>query len=333
MNNKLLVICGPTATGKTSLALSLAKKYNGELVSADSRQVYKSLDIGTGKDIPKNLKFCISNLAFMDFEVGFYTDGKIRLWGYDLVEPTEQFSVSQYVEIANKIIEDIWSRGKLPILVGGTGLYIRGIVDGIETVHIPRNEELRNSLEKKLPDELYELLSSIDPFKTASMNSSDRKNPRRLVRAIEVALHKPKFQNSNDKLQTKIEKNVLFVGLKADKELIKDRIEKNVQKRLSQGFEDEIKNLSDSGVTLKMQSMNTLGYKHLRKYLNKEISRELAIRQWISDENKYAKRQMTWFRKNERIKWFNITVPNFEKEVEKLLGKWNNEIIQKSSHE
>jgi tRNA dimethylallyltransferase len=190
MKKKLLVICGPTAVGKTSLALSLAKKFNGELVSADSRQVYKKLDIGTGKDLPINIKYQISNIKWNGHAVYFYEIGETRLWGYDLIYPTEEFSVGQYIEIVRRIIEDIWERNKLPILVGGTGFYIKGVVDGIATASIPKNLELRKSLKEESVKSLFEILTRTNSVKAKLLNVSDRNNPRRLIRAIELSEHK-----------------------------------------------------------------------------------------------------------------------------------------------
>src|SRR3989344_2658803 len=183
---KLLVICGPTATGKTSLALHLSEVFNGEIISADSRQVYRGMDIGTGKDLPviSNYQFPITNLKKQN--IGCYKIKGINVWGYDLVKPNEDFSVGQYIAIAENIIENIHDRKKLPIIVGGTGLYIKGIVDGIPTADIPKNMELRKSLENKDTSELYDNLVSLDPAKALSLNKSDSKNPRRLIRAIEV---------------------------------------------------------------------------------------------------------------------------------------------------
>jgi tRNA dimethylallyltransferase len=142
VQDKILVVCGPTATGKTSLGIELAKKFNGEIISADSRQVYKEMDIGTGKE---------------------WGEG-VDIWGYDLVAPKEDFNVSQFLKFAEEKILDIKSRKKIPIIVGGTGFYIKGIVDGIETVEIPQNKSLRKILEEKTVDELFEMLSGIDPF-------------------------------------------------------------------------------------------------------------------------------------------------------------------------
>ena len=132
--NKLLVICGPTSTGKTTLAIALAKKFNGELISTDSRQVYKGMDIGTGKDLPEGAKF---KLPWFQ-KYGYYEVGGTKIWGYDLADPRHEFSVAQYIKFAERIISDVLKRGKSPVLVGGTGLYIRGVVDGIATAGVPK---------------------------------------------------------------------------------------------------------------------------------------------------------------------------------------------------
>ena len=188
---KLLVICGPTACGKTSLALGLAKKFGGEVVSADSRQVYKGMDIGTGKDLPKNSKFEIRNSKLG----GSYIVAGVPIWGYDIADSKKGFNVAQYTKITRTIIENIFVRGKLPILVGGTGLYIKGAVDGIATAEVRPNVKLRKSLFEKSPEELFEILAQVDAIKAGSLNSSDRRNPRRLIRAIEVALNKTKIKS------------------------------------------------------------------------------------------------------------------------------------------
>ncbi|OGM29535.1 tRNA (adenosine(37)-N6)-dimethylallyltransferase MiaA [Candidatus Woesebacteria bacterium RIFCSPHIGHO2_01_FULL_44_10] len=296
--NKLFVVCGPTATGKTELALNLAKKFSGVLVSADSRQVYRQMDIGTGKDKHKT--------------------GNIL--GYDLVSPRDEFSVAAYVKFARRAVRQIWRQKKLPILVGGTGFYIKGVVDGIGTSSVPRNLNLRKSLEKKSAEELFEILSAEDPIKAASMNQSDRKNPRRLIRAIEVArkVLSIKYQVLS------IKADVLFVGLKADKKVLDERIEKRVQQRLSQGFEKEVKNLLKSGVRWEDQSMQSLGYRQYKDYFEGKVDKQIFVRKWESEEQKYAKRQMVWFKRNRRINWFDISKRGWQKKVEKLVKKWHN---------
>lgn len=314
--NKILVICGPTATGKTSLGLALAKKFNGEIVSADSRQVYKNMDIGTGKDLPENSKLEIGN-----WKLGYYLIQGIKLWGYDLVSPKEEFSVSKYLKFAGKTISDIERRGKLPILVGGTGLYIKGVVDGIPTVDIPRNKKLRKNLENMTSDQLYEHLSQLDSFKAGSMNSSDKKNPRRLVRAIEIAMWV--IDSTKKKLpQNKTVFDTLFVGLTGPSEFLERRINKRVEDRIAAGFETEIKKLIDSGVDWNDQSMMSLGYRQWRDFAEGAVDRDAALSEWKKEERKYAKRQMVWWKRDGRINWFDITKGEYQKKVEKLVEKW-----------
>lgn len=327
--NKLLVICGPTATGKTKLALHLAraltldKKDSGlkaELVSADSKQVYRGLDIGTGKDIPKNTKLKLP-VGERGLRLGgYYQIGKSKIWGYDLADPKQEFSVARYVKITDEIIKDIWSRNKLPILVGGTGLYIKAIVDGIPTISIPKNIKLRKSLEKKKRTELFEILAQIGPMKAAAMNYSDKRNPRRLVRAIEVAQWKLKNKLIEDDSREKI--SVLIIGLKAEKGILSERINKRVKARIEKGLEKEIKGLLEEGVTWKHQSMDSLGYKQWKPYFKKEKDRKEVIKKWEKEENRYSKKQMTWFKRDKRIKWFDITSPEWQENVVKLAKEW-----------
>lgn len=298
--NKLLVICGPTATGKTNLAGHLAKRFNGELISADSRQVYKGIDIGTGKD---------------------YVEG-VKIWGYDLVDPKREYSVSKYLKFASSAINDILKRGKLPIMVGGTGLYIKGIISGIPTVNIPRNAELRKRLETKSVDELFENLAELSPTRAGNMNSSDRKNPRRLIRAIEVAQHaitkgfkEKSYVRSYD---------VLTVGLIAPEEVLFGRIEERVDKRVEDGIKGEIEGLLRQGVNWHDQSMFSLGYRQWRDFFEGGVEEEKVIEEWKKEERKYAKRQMTWFKKEKDINWFDITNKEYPDNVEKLVSVWDN---------
>jgi tRNA dimethylallyltransferase len=315
--NKLLIICGPTATGKTKLGLSFAKKFNGEIISADSRQVYKGMNIGTGKDLPVNLKFKISNLKLG----GAYEVNGVAVWGYDLVSPKNEFSVSKYLKFAQKIISDIESRGKLPILVGGTGLYIKGVIDGIPTVNVPRNKKLRENLENLNATQLYETLSQIDSFKAGSMNSSDNKNPRRLIRAIEVATWM--IDNSRKGLpQSKETYDTFFVGLNAPTEFLNERINKRVDERIERGFESEVKKLINSGVDWGDQSMQSLGYRQWRDFAEGAVDKETAISEWKKEERKYSKRQLTWWKRDNRINWFNIQDGEYQKKVENLVKRW-----------
>lgn len=316
---KLLVVCGPTSTGKTSLALKIAKKFNGEIVSADSRQVYKGMDIGTGKDIPKN-----SKLKYQNPKIGgFYEVDGVGVWGYDLIGPKKEFSVAQYLKAAHRIIDNISGREKLPILVGGTGLYIKAVTEGIQTADIPKNIKLRENLEEKTAEELYESLSQLDSLKSASLNASDRKNPRRLIRAIEVAqyqLTRKAASTAHHAIGNKFD--MLFIGLTAPQVFLEARIEKRVEDRLKRGVKKEVEKLLRSGVKWEDQAMASIGYGLWRDYFEGGVSENEVVLEWIRDERRYAKRQMVWFKKDERIVWFDITAKTYSKSVENLIKKW-----------
>ncbi|MBX4205672.1 tRNA (adenosine(37)-N6)-dimethylallyltransferase MiaA [Candidatus Microgenomates bacterium] len=313
--NKLLIVCGPTGTGKTDLALKLAKKFDGEIISADSRQVYRGLDIGTGKDLPKD-----SKIGFSDPIMGArYNVSGINIWGYDLIGPKDIFSVGQYVEIADEIIGNILDRGKLPILVGGTGFYIKAVVDGIATAKIPQNKNIRKTLEGKNITELFDILAQFDPIRAANMNQSDRNNPRRLMRSIEIAQQGIRV----DELKTQVNKyECLFIGLQASKEAMETKVESRVQNRIEMGIEEEIKKLILLGVNWNDQSMTSLGYAQWRDYFENRKTKQEVKEEWVRDEMKYIKKQMVWFKKENRINWFNVMEGNLQKKVEKLVQKW-----------
>lgn len=316
---KLLVICGPTATGKTALALSLAKKFHGELLSADSRQVYKGMDIATGKDLPVNAKLQITNIKWDGKKIGFWeTSDGVRIWLTDLVEPAESFSVSQWVSAAQRVVRLLWKEKKLPIVVGTAGFYIKTLLDGIETLNIPPSLKLRAELSGKNTEELFEMLGWLDSFRAAGMNKSDRKNPRRLVRAIEVALGR----SSRPAVSKKFDADILAIGLTAPREVLCKRIDERVDERLKQGALDEVKRLLAEGVSWDKESMTGTGYRQLRLYLEGEKTLEDAVGRWKLAEHQDGKKQMTWFKRDERIKWFDITELKWQVQVEKLVDNW-----------
>jgi len=215
--NKILVISGPTATGKTQLAFKLAKKFNGELISADSRQVYKGMDIGTGKEW-----------------------GDVPIWGYDIVEPNQEWSAAHFVKLAEKLIPEIQSRGKLPIVVGGTGLYISNLLNPPETLNIPPDKKLRKELEKLSVAELQDRLKKADSKRFYGMNESDQQNPRRLVRAIEIAIlasKGPTFLKRSDLIRRN---DSLYIALIAPIKEIDRRIGDRVRQRIEKGPEEEV---------------------------------------------------------------------------------------------
>ena len=311
---KILVITGPTATGKTKLALALAQKFNGEIISADSRQVFKKMDIGTGKDMPAN-----SNRG------DHYEVEGVKIWGLDLVDPKEDFSVAEYIKFVRIAIKQIQERNNLPILVGGTGLYIRAAIDGIATSNVPRNPNLRKTLEQKSTEELFESLAQLDPVKAGSMNRSDRANPRRLIRAIEIATWRldEGAKRTVKKSANVLSKDTLFVGLSIPKDILAKKIKERVELRMKKGIIKEISRLLENGVTWSSQSMATLGYREWKDYITGgKGEKEVAIQKWIKDEINYAKRQATWFKKEIRINWFDITKADWQKKVEKLVKKW-----------
>lgn len=285
---KLLIICGPTATGKTQLAVHLSKLFNSILISADSRQVYKYMDIGTGKDKPED----------------------IEILGYDLVNPNEEFSVSHYKKFAEDAITKAHKDGKLPILVGGTGFYIKALTTSkIKTIYVPKDEELREQLKDKTVEELMNKLMEIDIDKARNMNYSDAKNPRRLVRAIEIA-----FYNQKHSIPQSTEKennfDMLFIGLMMQHDKLYKKIKERVTKRVENGFENEIKFLKVNGYWEGAPS-RTIGYKDYPD-----------IKKWQQEEIKYAKRQITWFKKDRRIDWFDVGEDGWEEKVERKVAEW-----------
>lgn len=304
---KLLVICGPTATGKTSLGFKLAKKFNGEIVSADSRQVYKHMDIGTGKE----------------------WDSEVKIWGYDLVSPLDEFSVSDYFREMKVVVDSIWDRNKLPIIVGGTGLYIKSLIEGIATVDVPKNESLRIELEKMTVEDQFEKLAGLDSSKAASLNSSDKKNSRRLIRAIEVAVWN--IENSLQKKEVAKREHVLpdntsvlQIGLTSSHEVLLNNVKQRVERRINEGFVYEVESLLKMGVSWKHQSMKSLGYRDSEAFFKEGLTYEEFIEKWERNEMKYIKRQLTWFRKDKGVKWFDVASSEYPNNSIKMVEKWYN---------
>jgi len=360
--NRLLVICGPTATGKTSLAIKLAQKFNGEIVSADSRQVYQGMDIGTGKDIPKisnfqfliSNKFKISNLRFKNFltsNLKPQTSNSVSVWLLNLVSPKYRFNVADWLKCAQIVIADIWRRGKLPIIVGGTGFYIKVLIDGIDSLRIPADEGLRKRLEGLSVAQLKRRVEKLAPEVYKQMNKSDKNNPRRLIRKIEI-LKKQNLKitktrpsisylpadatspksctyrcwRAHQALQAGKLKAVSYlqIGLTADRKKIYKRIDRRVKERLRDGLLNEIKRLLKSGINWDDPGMNCLAYKEFRPYFEEKISLEKAVERWRFDEHKYARKQLTWFKKDKRIKWLDITKKDYKKKVFALVKKFVN---------
>jgi len=286
---KIIVILGPTASGKSDLAIKLAQKFNGEIISADSRQVYKGLDIGSGKIKKEEMK-----------EIPHYL--------LDVASPKRRFSVSKYQKLSLKAIEKIFKKNKIPIICGGSGFYVQSIIDGLKIPEVKPNYKLRKELSKKTPDELYEMLKKLDKDRAESI---DRKNSRRLIRAIEIAIELKKV--------SKLEKNplpypVLILGIKKEKEELKKLIKKRLLKRLDEGMIDEVKNLYKNKVSFKKLEEFGLEYRYIAFYLQGKMTYDEMVKSLQKEIEHYAKRQMTWFKKDNRIIW----IKNY-KEAEKLV--------------
>jgi tRNA dimethylallyltransferase len=320
--NKLLVICGPTAIGKTSVGIKLAKKFNGEIISADSRQVYKGMDIGTGKEIINSAVF---NLQFSNdkFDIGNYEISGVPVWLLDMAEPDKQVTVADWKAGAEIVISQLTKENKLPIVVGGTGFYIQALVDGIDTLGIPPDEQLRQQLSDWPVERIQNKLKNLDAEIYQKLNRSDRHNSHRLIRKIEIAMARENSQYHSSNHDTGgWQGRVLKVGLKAPNQYIYQRIDQRAEQRLEDGLLGEIKNLLAKGYGWDDPGMNTLAYKEFRDYFENNQSLEECIQRWKYDEHGYARRQLTWFKGEEKINWFDITQDKWIDDLEKIVHNW-----------
>ena len=299
-SKKLIVILGPTASGKTDLSIILAKKLNGEIVSADSRQVYRGLDVGSGKITKKQMQ-------------------GIRHHLLDIASPKRKFTVAQYQKLVIKIIKKIHKKNKIPFLVGGTGFYIQSVVDGIVMPEVKPNWKLRKNLEKKNTEELFQMLLKLDPVRAQLI---DKKNPRRLVRAIEIVLSTKK---PIERLRNKSQFNTLQIGIEKSPKQLKKLIHKRLSKRIKK-IVTEVKNLHNNGVSFKRLEELGLEYRFVAQYIQNKTSFDTAqdlsayqemINRIQKESEHFAKRQMTWFKRDKRISW----VKNY-KEANKLINKF-----------
>ena len=312
---RLLVIVGPTGTGKTNLALDLAKKFNGELVSADSRQIYKGMDIGTGK-LPGNIESRMKNSDLEKHDKYWLVKG-IPVHLYDVITPDERFSVAEYQQLAYKVIDEIHYKHKLPILVGGTGLYIQSVTEGLKIPNVPPNKRLRKNFEVKPLSSLISELEAVDP-RTAE--KIDKQNPRRVIRALEV-FYQTGESMSKLKSKFKIDFDLLKIGLTSTRE----RLYKNANARVDNWFRGdfvkEVKNLIKSGYKESI-GLSTLGYRQVAMYLESKISLEEAKQRTIFEHHGYIRRQSTWFKKTRNIHWFDTQEKNFRVGINKLITPW-----------
>lgn len=328
---RLLIICGPTATGKTNLGIYLAKKFTGEIVSADSRQVYQGMDIITGKDLDKNSELRIAQWApdselqigNEKFSVGYREKDGIPIWLVDIVDLDYVFNVGEYVKLAKVVIDDIWSRGKLPIVVGGTGLYIKALTVPLSLVIIPPNKLLRDELSKFDRAKLAERLAEINPEKWSKMNESDRLNPRRLIRTIEISYALKKQSLTNNTYLSQYGRDALFIGLTTStKQLLYKLIDQRIEERAKKDAIEEAWQIFQKGYSLDLPSLSSSGYRPLLQYLEKVISLDEALQKWKYAEHEYARKQLTWFKRDGRIHWFDVYKKDYLEKIEVLVRKW-----------
>ncbi|MEO8232777.1 MAG: tRNA (adenosine(37)-N6)-dimethylallyltransferase MiaA [Ignavibacteriota bacterium] len=307
---KVIVIVGPTCSGKTHLSLQLAKILETEIISADSRQVYKLLDIGTAKPSTQQLK-------------------KIKHHFIDELNPDEDFNASMFAEEAELILQSLIDKNKIPIVVGGSGLYIKGLIDGISE-SADSNSELRLELlelrQKYGNDYLYEELKKVDRISTDKMLPQ---NWKRVIRAIEVIrlTGKPIWQH-----HTEAKKNNNFtyqqIGFKWERSELYKNIELRVDEMIETGLVEEVKSILKSGYDKKLNSLNTVGYKEIIQYLENEISLNRAVELIKRNTRRFAKRQMTWFNADKRIEWFNVNSIN---DLDLLAEKITKEINERKN--
>ena len=322
---KIVVILGPTASGKTTLGVKLAKEFNGEIVSADSRQVYRGMDVGTGKDLKE------------------YGDIPYHL--IDVADPKEVFDLAQYKQQAEAAISDIISRGKLPIIVGGSGLYLEALVDNYDLPMVKPNVDLRAELEAKTLEELQNILETKNKVFFDKLNNSDRNNKRRLIRYIEIsnnviARSEATWQSRGDEEiatlpepvlsvaeRTRDDRkyNALLIGLAWPKEVLAQRIERRLKERLDkEDMVEEVKGLHDAGVSWQRLEAFGLEYKFISQYLQEKIDYETMFTKLNIAINQFAKRQMTWFKRWEKqgrkIVWEN-DLEAVKGEIKKFINK------------
>ncbi len=291
---KIIVIVGPTASGKTGLAIELAKKFDGEVVSADSRQVYKGLDIGSAKVTPEEMDGVPHHLL-------------------DVANPKEVYTAADYKRDTTKAIGEILARGKLPIICGGTFFYIDTLLGKVSIPEVEPDEELRAILEEKSTAELFSILQSIDPNRAANI---EKDNPRRLIRAIEIAqaLGKvPLLQESPCPY------DVLTIGLKVDMKTHGEILKRRIMERLDAGMITEVERLIESGVTHDRLEAFGLEYRYLSRWLRGLLTRDQMIEELTTKSRQFAKRQLTWLKRDDSIRWFDRSDLGIVREVQRFL--------------
>lgn len=292
---KLIVLLGPTACGKTDWSLRLAKKHNGEIISADSRQIYNQMNIGTAKE-PGEWRW--SGLRRTYFIAG------IPHHLIDFLDPGKKFTVAHFRDKALKYVKLSFKNKRQPIIVGGTGLYISSLADNLQIPRTPPNKKFRESLDEKNVDELFKLLQEID---SESAQKIDKNNKRRVIRALEVSILSGE-QFSKQRLHGEQLFEVLKIGIEVDRDELYSRIDKRIDAMMKKGLLKEVKKLISKKYSWDLPSMSGIGYRQFKDFLEGKQSLDEAVGLLKKDTKRYAKRQLTWFRRDKEIKW----VKNYE---------------------
>lgn len=287
-NNKLLVIIGPTAVGKTKLSIEMAKRFNGEIISGDSMQVYKGMDIGTAKITPNEME-------------------GIPHFLLDIKEPNQSFSAADFQEQANQAIADIQKRGKLPIIVGGTGLYIQSVIYDYQFSEAPSNLEYRKRLESIVETDGIEPL--IEKLRSIDLESAERIHPnniRRIIRALEIYYCTGiTMSNQLEKQTSELKYDTALIGLTMNREALYRRINHRVDVMMEQGLMEEVKSFHEQGLR-DCQSIQAIGYKELYDYFDDRLTIDESVEALKQNSRRYAKRQLTWFRNKMDVKWYEV---------------------------
>lgn len=303
MRKKILILTGPTGVGKSDLSIQAAKALNGEIISADSMQIYKDLDIGTGKITEKEMQ-------------------GIPHYGLSHIHPFDEYSVAEFSKDVKDYVHLISNKNKLPILVGGTGLYLHSIIYQLDFFQTEKNSDLRKDLELEWKEKGLEALA----YKLTRLNPKraekvDLQNPQRLIRALEIELENPKQESQGLNKKNSLYDPCLII-LNRNREELYHRINCRVDKMVEAGLFQEVKNLIDRGLTLKNQSMRAIGYKEIFDYYKEKRDYSETIELIKRNSRRYAKRQLTWYRRYDQGIWINLSDLNEEEALEEIIINW-----------
>lgn len=307
MSLHLTIIVGPTATGKTALALELAKKNRANILNADSRQIYQQLEILSGADIQAEWQQ-LNEHPLQPFQV----NNEVLLYGVSCLPPTQTWSAAQFKEYAVQALQETIAQQKNLIIVGGTGLYINAIFQNDEQLEVKPHQELRAQLAEKSVEELQDYLENLSPNAKLLFTPDDWQNPRRLVRAIEIISSQGKMKKAKPFTQQStltINETLLpvtWIGLTAPTEILKERIAQRVQQRINDGAIQEVEHLLSLELPPDHQLLTATGVKEIKLFLEEKITQDELLELWCLREFKYAKRQLTWFKHYEQIKWWDV---------------------------